>query len=340
MSKFRDLADGESTEMKGSAAKPYVLKNIGGVYSCTCIAWKMQSLPIEQRTCKHLKKLRGEEAEAERVGNAVPPPKKSKEEKEKDKPPLLLAEKWDNELDLAGWWISEKLDGVRSYWDGKRLISRLGNPQIPPDWFIQNFPETPLDGELWIDRKTFNRVNGIAKRKDKKDEVWKDVKYVVFDAPGIDEPFEKRIDWLAKFFKKNKEQHLLFHEHIECKGIDHLRKELVRVEELGGEGLMLREPASKYEIGRSTTLLKVKSFHDAEATVVAHVPGKGRHKGRLGAVEVELTNGTRFSVGSGFTDKQREAPPAIGTVITFRYQELTPDGKPRFPTFVRVTTDK
>ena len=67
-----DLQDGETFQMQGSAAKPYTLKNIGGVYSCDCPAWRNQSNPIEQRTCKHLRKLRGDAAEEERVGGALP----------------------------------------------------------------------------------------------------------------------------------------------------------------------------------------------------------------------------------------------------------------------------
>src|SRR5207244_5179911 len=108
-----------------------------------------------------------------------------------------------------------------------------------------------------------------------------------------------------------------------CHGTDHLQIELDRICHLGGEGLMLRQPGSRYEAGRSATLLKIKRFVDAEARVVAHLPGTGRHRGRLGALLVELPDGTTFSVGSGFTDAQREQPPAIGRLITFRYQELS-----------------
>jgi DNA ligase-1 len=111
-----------------------------------------------------------------------------------------------------------------------------------------------------------------------------------------------------------------------------LHAELARIQSLGGEGLMLREPGSHYEVSRSSTLLKVKTFHDAEARVVEHVPGRGRHKGRLGALRVMLADGTCFSVGSGLSDAQRECPPPVGATITFRYQELTNGGVPRFPT--------
>src|SRR3954471_6924085 len=130
-----DLADGESIEMKGSGAKPYVLKNTGGVYSCTCPAWRNQSIGIERRTCKHLRKLRGEQAEEARLGGALPakPVKAAAEGDEAAGPPLLLAETWDTAADLAGWWMSEKLDGVRAYWNGKQFISRLGNLYHAPN---------------------------------------------------------------------------------------------------------------------------------------------------------------------------------------------------------------
>ncbi len=102
---------------------------------------------------------------------------------------------------------------------------------------------------------------------------------------------------------------------------------------------MLRQPGSRYEAGRSATLLKIKRFHDAEARVVGHLPGAGRHKGRLGALDVELPDGTQFSVGTGFSDAQREDPPPVGSLITFRYQELSDRGVPRFPSFVHVRRD-
>ena len=111
------------------------------------------------------------------------------------------------------------------------------------------------------------------------------------------------------------------------------------MESLGGEGLMLRQPGSKYETGRSATLLKVKTFKDAEAEVIGHQAGAGRHKGRLGALLVRLPDGTEFSVGTGLSDAERASPPGIGTVVTFRYQELSDGGVPRFPSYVGVRID-
>ena len=345
-----DLTDGQSTEVKGSGSSLYTLKNTGGVYSCSCPAWRNQSLGIERRTCKHLRAYRGDEAETLRLGSANltgRPPKPPKPprapgdtspETDDEGPPVLLAHKWENDVDLTGWWLSEKLDGVRAYWNGERFISRLGNEFFAPKWFTAAFPKTPLDGELFGGRKQFQRTVGIVKRQDESD-LWKELQYVVFDAPSHSGVFEERVAFIESTLSALKVTWLVAHKHELCHGTEHLRVELARVEGLGGEGLMVRQPKSRYEAGRSHTLLKVKSFHDTEARVLGHVAGMGRHKGRLGALLVELPDGTTFNVGTGFSDVERENPPAIGTIITFRYQELSNSGTPRFPSYIGERID-
>ena len=339
-----DLQDGESTEMQGSGAKPYILKNTGGVYSCTCPAWRNQSIAIEKRSCKHLRKLRGDAAEEARVGGALPqrPVRTTQsadgEGAEDSGPPLLLAESWDNAADLSDWWMSEKLDGVRAYWDGKQFLSRQGNVYYAPDWFIEGLPAVPLDGELWIDRKKFQRTVSIVRRQDKND-LWKEVRFLIFDAPAANGGFEERLAFLKEMLARSASKFAREHTHERCKNLDALRAELKRVEALGGEGLMLRQPGSKYVAGRSATLLKVKTFHDAEALVIGHQAGAGRHKGRMGALLVRLPDGADFAIGTGFSDKERENPPAIGATVTFRYQELSDGGVPRFPSWVGVRHD-
>ena len=319
--------------MKGSGAKPYILKNTGGVYSCSCPAWRNQSVAIESRTCKHLRKLRGDDAEKARVGTALPPRRKSAAKK--DAPPLLLAHSWDGSADLTGWWVSEKLDGVRAFWTGTKFLSRLGNEYHAPDWFTEGLPKTPLDGELWLGRGAFQRTVSIVRRQDKS-EHWREIKFVVFDAPSAKGSFEERLAFLRESLVDGQSDYVSVLPQDVCEGEADLRQRLVDIEAKGGEGLMLREPGSAYEVGRSMTLLKVKTFHDAEALVIGHSAGKGKHKGRTGALEVRLADGTEFSVGTGMSDREREDPPAIGATITFRYQELTDAGVPRFPSFVRV----
>ncbi|HEY1098520.1 MAG TPA: DNA ligase, partial [Myxococcota bacterium] len=298
------------------------------------------------------------EAEAERLG-ALPEaiastaaPKKTKtvttttttadgetEEVESEGPPVLLAHKWESDVDLTGWWLSEKLDGVRAYWDGERFISRLGNPFYAPAWFTEGLPKHALDGELWLARQEFQRCVSIVRRQDAGPE-WKQLRFIIFDAPHLTTPFEERIAWMQTNFADGSHPYARALEQVVCTGIEHVKAELARVEALGGEGLMMRQPGSRYEAGRSHTLLKVKTFHDAEARVVEHEGGKGKHKGRLGALVCVSDTGKRFNVGTGFTDAEREDPPAVGEIITYRYQELTKDGVPRFPSYVGRAIDK
>jgi DNA ligase-1 len=338
-----DLADGETTEVQGSGSKPYLLKNTGGVYSCSCPAWRNQSIAIETRSCKHLRKLRGDAAEEARVGGAVPrrPVRAGADggdEGDAPGPPLLLADTWDNVADLSGWWMSEKLDGVRAYWDGTQFLSRQGNRYHAPAWFTDGLPEVPLDGELWIDRKKFQRTVSIVRRQDKSD-LWKEVRYLVFDAPSSTDPFEQRLAFVAQALARPGLAFARAHDHVRCADLESLRAELTRVEALGGEGLMLRQPGSLYTAGRSSSLLKVKSFRDAEAVVIGHQAGAGRHEGRLGALLVRLPDGTEFAIGTGFSDRERATPPPVGATVTFRYQELSEAGVPRFPSWVGVRHD-
>jgi len=329
-----DLKDGECAYVQGSARLPYQIKNVGGVYSCSCPAWRNQSRPIEQRTCKHIRSYRSEAAEAARLGQAMSDAPARTEAAAAKVPALLLAQSWSEDVDPTGWLISEKLDGARAWWDGTRFVSRGGNVFHAPAWFTKGSPNVPLDGELWLARKAFQRTMSIIRRQDEPD-TWRQIKFVVFDAPAVKEPFERRLEFIREVLV-GKTEFVTPLPHYHCTGREHLHRELANVIELGGEGLMLRQPGSHYESGRSKTLLKVKQFLDAEATVIDHQPGRGRHKGRLGALLVQLADGTQFAVGTGFSDAQREQPPAIGSHITFRYQELSHGGVPRFPSFVRV----
>ena len=338
----REIADGDSVEVEGSSSS-YTLTRHGTVYMCSCPAWKNQGAPVDLRTCKHLRGYLGEDAETQRLGALPSRAAATKSSggganKKSTAPPVLLAHKWEVDHDPTGWWMSEKLDGIRAYWDGEGFVSRLGNRFFAPDWFVEDLPADTLDGELWVGRKMFQKTTSIV-RSGAAGEEWKNVQYVVFDAPNAKGAFETRVAHAQKVLARAAAPHARWHDHVLCEGIAHLREELARVEELGGEGLMLRQPGSAYDVGRSRSLLKVKTFHDAEATVVGHAPGTGKHKGRLGALIVELPDGIRFNVGTGFSDAERESPPALGAVITFRYQELSDDGVPRFPSWVGERLD-
>lgn len=331
---FKDLKDGESCEMQGSGKKPYILKNTGGTYNCTCPAWRNQSTGIEKRTCKHLIKLRGQVAEELRCNKTV---EVKPEETSKYVPELLLAERWDGVQNLAGWWISTKFDGVRAYWDGKDFYSRLGNKFYVPDYFKEGLPEVPLDGELWEGRGLFQKTSGEVRRQDYGDH-WKNKRFIVFDAPS-DKPFEKRLTTIHELTQNaNYAVPACFEKLTSTNPVKILKEMLDRVVKLGDEGLMAREPGSLYVGTRSSTLLKIKSFIDDDAVVTGYTQGKGKYKGMTGALEV-VWKGINFELGTGLSDKERKNPPKIGTTVIFRYTGLTDAGIPKFAAFIGERAD-
>jgi DNA ligase-1 len=166
----------------------------------------------------------------------------------------------------------------------------------------------------------------------------KDVRFVVFDAPSLNLPFEERMEFLEKEFLTQMvhETHVRVHSHQKVQSLSHLMGLLQQYESQGAEGLMIRKPGSFYEAQRSHTLLKVKPFKDTEAVVIGHKPGKGRHKGVMGAIVLRMPSGVEFDLGTGFSGAQRRNPPAIGATVSYRYTELTKDGKPKCTGFICV----
>ncbi len=250
--------------------------------------------------------------------------------------PLLLAERYQGNIDVRQYWISEKLDGVRAYWDGQRLHFRSGNVVNAPGWFLAALPSRPLDGELWIGRGTFDQLSGVVRRVTPDDAEWRRVRYMVFELPEAVGSFSERIEAMKRLVANTRAPWLGMVEQFRLPDTRALQRKLDEVLRGGGEGLMLHRASAPYETGRTHALLKVTPWLDAEARVVGHLPGKGKHVGKLGALRVEMPDGRQFSIGSGFTDAHRLDPPAIGTRVTYRYRELTRKGIPRFPHFLRV----
>ncbi|PVZ70582.1 DNA ligase [Pelagibaculum spongiae] len=255
-------------------------------------------------------------------------------------PQLMLAKHWDKSIDPTGWLISEKYDGIRAYWDGEKLLSRKGNPLKPPKWFIKSMPDFPIDGELWIGRNKFSQLASVVKKfKGNRSENWKKVLFMVFDAPKRKGDFNSRYFKLKQWFGGRKTDHIRLVKQTRCKSPEHLKRELAMVEKRGGEGLMIRQPESQHIAGRSGAILKVKSWHDSEGTVIGYVKGRGQFRGMMGALKIKMPDGKTFSLGSGFSRFQRQQPPKIGSTVTYRYRGFHASGLPRFTSFVRVRQD-
>lgn len=250
-------------------------------------------------------------------------------------PPLLLAEVLRGEVPLERYWVSEKLDGARALWDGRQLRFRSGREVAAPAWFLAGLPPEPLDGELWIARGRFEQLSGTVRRLQPVDEEWRRVRYMVFELPGGDGDFTQRLERLRGIVARAAVPWLAAAEQFRVADRAELDARLAAVVREGGEGLMLHRADAPYLTGRSDVLLKFKPQLDAEARVIAHLPGRGRLTGLLGALELETPTGVRFRVGSGFTDAERRNPPPVGSVITYRYRDLTAAGVPRFATYLR-----
>lgn len=256
-----------------------------------------------------------------------------------DKPPLQLAAEYQQQ-DTRDYRVSEKLDGVRAYWNGRELLSRGGHRFSAPDWFVAGFPDTPLDGELWLGRGRFEELSAAVRRYQPNEDEWRAIRFMVFDLPASELPFEARLSALQRLFSNLDSPYLKLLEQRLLPDNAALAAYLAEVEALGGEGLMLRHRDSLYSATRNQDLLKLKRFQDAEARVLAHLPGQGKYAGMLGALLVETDDGRQFRLGTGFSDRQRQQPPPVGALVTYRYQGETGQRLPRFASFVRVRNDE
>ena len=258
-----------------------------------------------------------------------------------DAPALLLAGRYRPGIDLRDWWVSEKYDGVRAHWDGRQLRTRGGEQINAPAWFTAGWPALPMDGELWAGRGRFEHAQSAAAREQPDDAQWRALRYMVFDLPAHPGSFDERLAALRAAVSALDHTWVQAVPQRKVAGDAELQALLREVVRGGGEGLMLHRGASLYRAGRGEDLLKLKTHDDAEARVIAHLPGKGKHAGRLGALMVETPEGRRFALGTGFTDAQRADPPPVGSWVTYRFRGLHEgSGLPRFASFLRVRSDE
>jgi DNA ligase-1 len=254
-------------------------------------------------------------------------------------PPVLLAHNAPPQVDPAPYLVSEKYDGVRALWDGRTLRFRSGRLVPAPGWFTAALPATPLDGELWLARGRFDELSGVVRRREPVDAQWREVHYMLFELPQAAVPFAERAERLRRIVATvpNAALHAVMQRRVpDRRALQRLFDDVVRG---GGEGLMLHRADAAYVTGRSDALLKLKPLADAEAVVVARLPGHGKYAGMMGALLLQTPSGLRFKLGTGFSDAERAAPPAIGSTVTYAYRSLTPQGVPRFASFIRVCDD-
>lgn len=250
---------------------------------------------------------------------------------------VLLAKTYDpDKHDPTGWLLSEKLDGVRAVWDGSRFVSRNGKEFDAPYRLTSIMPrDLVLDGELYLGRQRFNEASGIVRRHG---DEWFGITYQVFDAITAHKPFHVRLAELRGDTRLAGHSFIQLVEQSRVESHDHLMEQHAEIVAAGGEGLIIRDPNSAYEFKRSSSMLKVKGWHELEAECVGVVVGKGKYIGMIGALECKMPDGQRFQCGSGLVDAQRgwATECFVGKQITVKFFELTPNGVPRFPIFKAV----
>ena len=252
---------------------------------------------------------------------------------------VLLAKEFASGVAVQKYWISEKFDGVRAFWDGKTLRFRSGRSIAAPAWFLAKLPATALDGELWLGHGQFDQLSGIVRKTEPVDADWQRVNYLVFEQPQGAGTFTDRLAKLKQIIGAAPWSQLKLVDQFKLDDEKALRMKLAQVTQQGGEGLALHLADAPYQTGRSGALLKLKLLQDTEATVIAHLPGKGKYAGQTGALRVQTDDGKRFKIGTGLSDAERANPPAIGSVVSFSYQGKTPQGVPRFARFLRLHAD-
>jgi len=248
---------------------------------------------------------------------------------------VLLLKTYDGSQDVTGWLMSEKLDGMRAIWDGNILKSRQGNLIAAPEWFLQALPPFAVDGELWTRRGEFENIISIV-RQQIPDDRWQTISYNIFEVPHQQGGLLDRLVILQDYLALYPSPFIAVIPQSTVQSAEHLKMALDKVTSLGGEGLVVRKPNIPYLTGRSNQSLKVKHYQDTECTVIAHKEGRGKYAGKVGSLHCQLPSGLTFYIGSGLSDKQRQYPPKIGSIITFKYYGLTNNNIPRFPVFLRI----
>lgn len=297
---------------------------------------------------------------------------------------------------INGWFASEKLDGQRAIWlpstrgshvadiafanrerDSRDHIatglwSRYGKVIHAPAWFLDSLPEFNLDGELWIERGSFQLLSSCVRKLVPLDSEWRRVKFLAFDMPPCTEfwkagriytpnykyVFNGEIGWkphtqpqrdfpavlayLQKHLRCNDVVKL--HDQVQldfgtARGLEQLALQLTEVVGSGGEGLILRHYNLTWEPNRSHSLLKVKPELTGICVVKDWTLGKGKLSGMFGALVVEW-EGKTFEL-SGFTNEERTVYAGwpkhfpAGMEIAFKYRELTDAGIPKEARFNR-----
>ena len=264
----------------------------------------------------------------------------------------MLARPFEDKKKLVKYpcYIQPKLDGVRCIAIGNELYSRNGYPFPTFDHIkaelCRNTDNLMLDGELYTGNMNFQKLSGLVQKTNLSEadkESLSKIYYNVFDYIDVNAPMYERYEKLSKFFQNNKDmKHIRQVLTEECNSEAEVYEYLDKYTKMGYEGVIVRLKNGKYdENHRSNNLQKLKKFQDAEFEIIDYfTPNKGKEVGCVVWV-CKTKNGKKFNarpLGS-FEDRKtwfENGKDYIGKMLTVRFQELTPDGRPRFPVGIAI----
>lgn len=233
---------------------------------------------------------------------------------------------------------SEKLDGVRAFWDGKNLYSKGGKLLTPPSFFTQNFPPFAIEGELWSKRGDFENIVSILKSTKKK-EKWRELKFYIFEVPNQQGGILKRLEVLEAYLASQPAPFISIIPQLPLNTLQALQDALSAITQAGGEGVVVREKDAPYYTGRNKKAMKLKLYEDRECKITSYVQGKGKFENLVGSI-ICLDGDVEFKIGSGMSENFRKNPPKVGTIITYKYFGLNKNKLPKFPVFLRIRSDE
>lgn len=233
---------------------------------------------------------------------------------------------------------SEKLDGVRAFWDGKNLYSKGGKLLTPPSFFTQNFPPFAIEGELWSKRGDFENIVSILKSTKKK-EKWRELKFYIFEVPNQQGGILKRLEVLEAYLASQPAPFISIIPQLPLNTLQALQDALSAITQAGGEGVVVREKDAPYYTGRNKKAMKLKLYEDRECKITSYVQGKGKFENLVGSI-ICLDGDVEFKIGSGMSEDFRKNPPKVGTIITYKYFGLNKNKLPKFPVFLRIRSDE
>jgi DNA ligase 1 len=237
-----------------------------------------------------------------------------------------------SDQNISGWYMSEKLDGIRGYWNGKKFYTKNGNIINIPKKFTKNFPSFALDGELWSRRNDFEFIQSTVLDKTPSTK-WEKITYNIFEVPNTKGDFLQRLQKAKDWFSKHPNRNVKIIEQIKCKDEDHLIEYLNSIVTLKGEGIIVKDASKLYHTGRSPYILKVKKFLDMEGLVIGY---NYKKDGSFKSLKIKLKNNITFNLSSGLSEKNKQNPPKKGEIVTFKYYGFTKNNKPKFASFLRV----